>query len=203
MHTLPDLPYSFDALEPHFDAQTMEIHHDKHHAGYVNKLNTALEGHDNLTQLSISDLLKKLDELPEEIQKAIRNSGGGHFNHSLFWPLLSPNGGTPVSGSLQDAINEEFGSIENFQEAFSQKAATLFGSGWTWLAQNSEKKLSIIQTPNQDTPLAQGLSPIIGLDVWEHAYYLKYQNRRPDYINAFWNVLNWNQAQENFDKSYV
>ena len=195
--TLPDLPYSFDALEPHIDAKTMEIHHDKHHAGYTTKLNAALEGKGDLAGKSIEDLLGNLSAVPEAIRTAVRNNGGGFFNHSLFWPALSGDGGGAPSGALGDAIGSAFGSFDAFKEKLATAAATQFGSGWAWLSSDGGK-LVVSSTPNQDNPLMDGLKPILGLDVWEHAYYLKYQNRRPDYIAAFWNVVNWKQVAENF-----
>ncbi|GAA5221217.1 superoxide dismutase [Membranihabitans marinus] len=187
---LPELPYAFDALEPNIDAKTMEIHHGKHHAGYTNNLNAAIEGTD-LADASIEDILAKVDQLPA----AVRNNGGGFYNHSLFWEILSPNGGGQPSGELADAINEAFGSFEDFKSAFSKAAGTRFGSGWAWLCVNKGGKVSVCSTPNQDNPLMPVTecdgTPILGLDVWEHAYYLNYQNRRPDYIAAFFNVINW------------
>ncbi len=201
-YSLPDLPYAPDALEPHIDARTMEIHHGKHHAAYIAKANAALEGHDDLAALDIADLCAKLDQVPETIRGAIRNNGGGHYNHSLFWTCLSADGGAP-SGDLAAAIDADLGGLDAFKEAFSNAGATRFGSGWAWLIVNSEGKLQVTSTPNQDNPLMPGVgadngTPILGLDVWEHAYYLNYQNRRPDYIAAFFNVVNWNQVAENY-----
>ncbi|MBT5017800.1 MAG: superoxide dismutase [Planctomicrobium sp.] len=196
-YSLPDLPYAKDALEPHFDAKTMEIHHDKHHAGYVAKVNAALEGHDDLASKSIEDLMSGLSSVPEAIRGAVRNNGGGHANHSLFWTVLSPNGGGEPSGELADAINATCGSFDGFKEAFANAAATRFGSGWAWLSVDGGK-LVVESTPNQDTPLSEGRTPILGLDVWEHAYYLHYQNRRPDYISAFWDVVNWDEVATRF-----
>jgi Fe-Mn family superoxide dismutase len=198
--SVPDLPYKFDALEPYIDAKTMEIHHDKHHGGYVAKLNQALEGKANLASKSIEDLLRNLDAVPAEIRTAVRNNGGGHYNHSLFWPLLSPRGGNP-SGTIADAINKAFGSFDAFKTQFSDAAAGRFGSGWAWLALDKSRKLVVTSTANQDNPLMESMVPILGLDVWEHAYYLKYQNRRPEYIAAFWNVVNWTQVEANFKKA--
>ncbi len=195
---LPPLPYDKAALEPHIDAQTMEIHHDKHHAAYVNNLNKALEGHADLQGKSIEELLGSLDSLPESIRTAVRNNGGGHANHTLFWQLLSPNGGGAPSGELADAINSAFGSLDNFKTQFAAAGAGRFGSGWAWLVVASDGSLSITSTPNQDTPVMEGKTPILGLDVWEHAYYLKYQNRRPDYIAAFWNVVNWAEVANRY-----
>jgi Fe-Mn family superoxide dismutase len=198
-YQLPDLPYAFDALEPHIDARTMEIHHGKHHAGYVSKVNAALEGHADLAAKSIEDLLRDLSSVPESIRTAVRNNGGGHANHSLFWPILSPNGGGIPTGPIASAIDRDFGSFDAFKEKFSDAAATRFGSGWAWLSLADGGSLVVSSTPNQDTPLSDGKTPIIGLDVWEHAYYLNYQNRRPDYIAAFWNVVNWDQANANLE----
>jgi Fe-Mn family superoxide dismutase len=196
-HELPSLPYAFDALEPHIDARTMEIHHGKHHAGYVNNLNAALEKRPSLADASLDDLLRNLASVPEEIRTAVRNNGGGHANHSLFWPLLSPNGGGQPTGAIADAIKESFGSFGGFKEKFGSAAATRFGSGWAWLSVSRFGDLVVSSTPNQDSPIMDGLRPVIGLDVWEHAYYLNYQNRRPDYIAAFWNVINWDQVNAN------
>ena len=197
---LPDLPYDFAALEPHIDARTMEIHYGKHHATYVAKLNAALEKHPALAQKPVEDLLKSLDTLPAEIRTAVRNHGGGHFNHSLFWKLMAPGAGGKPSGALAAAIDKAFNGFAGFQEQFSSAAAALFGSGWAWLVADASRKLSVVTTPNQDNPISQGLVPILGLDVWEHAYYLKYQNRRPDYIAAFWNVVNWKQVAANLER---
>jgi len=196
-HTLPALPYAFDALEPHIDARTMEIHHDKHHQGYVNKLNAALEGHPELAEKSVEDLLRDLDAVPESIRTAVRNNGGGHANHSLFWTVMGPGQGGEPGGGLGDAIASTFNSFQAFQTAFNQAAATRFGSGWAWLA-DKHGTLQVLSTPNQDSPLSQGMTPILGLDVWEHAYYLKYQNRRPDYIGAWWNVVDWDAVAARF-----
>ena len=196
-HTLPDLPYAFNALEPHIDAKTMEIHHGKHHAGYVAKLNGAIEGTD-LADKSIEELLTNLKSIPEEKRGAVRNNGGGHYNHSLFWQILSPAGGAP-SGDLAAAIDKAFGSVDGFKEKFSNAAATRFGSGWAWLCVK-DGGLCVCSTPNQDNPIMDiaecSGAPILGLDVWEHAYYLNYQNRRPDYIAAFFNVINWDKVGE-------
>lgn len=191
---LPELPYAYDALEPHIDKETMNIHHTKHHAGYVNKLNTALEGHADLQDKSLEELLaNSLEVVPEDIRTAVRRNGGGHANHSLFWTVMSPNGGGEPSGELAKKINEKFGSFNEFKDAFAKTAAGRFGSGWAWLVVNNGE-LELIDTLNQDSPLMEGKKPILGLDVWEHAYYLNYQNRRPDYINAFWNVVNWDEV---------
>lgn len=196
-HTLPDLPYDHDALEPHIDAQTMEIHHGKHHNAYVTKLNGALDKHPELHDKSLSDLLGSIDSVPEDIRGAVRNNGGGHANHTLFWQVMGPNGGGEPSGDLSEAINEAFGDLASFRDLFSTNGATRFGSGWSWLAV-SGGKLEAYSTPNQDSPLMEGKIPILGLDVWEHAYYLKYQNRRPDYIAAWWNVVNWHEVAQRF-----
>jgi Fe-Mn family superoxide dismutase len=196
-HQLPELPYAHDALEPHIDKQTMEIHHGRHHATYVNNLNAALEGHADLQGKSVEELISNLDALPEAIRTAVRNNGGGHANHTLFWQILSPNGGGAPSGELADAINAAFGSFDNFKAEFAKAAAGRFGSGWAWLVADGGK-VSITSTPNQDSPIMEGKTPILGLDVWEHAYYLKYQNKRPDYISAFWNVVNWDEVSKRF-----
>ena len=190
MHTVPDLAYAFDALEPHIDAQTMEIHHDKHHAAYVTNLNKALEGHDDLAAKSVEDLLSDMDAVPDSIRGAVRNHGGGHANHSLFWASLSPNGGGEPSGALADAINSAFGSFDELKSKFQAAAGGQFGSGWGWLVQG-DGGLEIMATANQDSPLMSGKTPLLGVDVWEHAYYLRYQNRRPDYLSAIWNVVDW------------
>jgi len=195
MHKLPDLPYAFGALEPHIDARTMEIHHDKHHAGYVSKLNAALEGHPDLAAKSVEDLLRGIDQVPESIRTAVRNNGGGHANHSLFWPTMSPDGGGAPSGDLASAIDGAFGSFKAFQDKLAAAAGSQFGSGWGWLVV-SGGKLEVMATANQDSPLMQGKTPILGIDVWEHAYYLHYQNRRPDYIQAWWNVVDWNAVAQ-------
>lgn len=190
-HELPKLKYEYNALEPHIDEMTMNIHHSKHHAAYVSNLNSALEKYPELQEKSIEELLTSLELIPEEIRTIVRNNGGGHFNHSLFWNILGPNKGGEPKGILLDKINEAFGSFENFKNEFNKAAATRFGSGWAWLVVDEEGKLKVLSTANQDTPLSAGLKPILGLDVWEHAYYLKYQNRRPDYISAWWNVIDW------------
>jgi Fe-Mn family superoxide dismutase len=196
---LPDLPYEFAALEPHIDARTMEIHHGKHHATYVAKLNAALEKYPALAEKPVDELLKSLDTLPGEVRSAVRNHGGGHFNHSLFWQVMAPGAGGSPSGALAAAIDRTFGGFASFREQLSSAAANLFGSGWAWLVADAAKKLSVVTTANQDSPVSQNLVPILGLDVWEHAYYLKYQNRRPDYIAAFWNVVSWKQVAANLD----
>lgn len=197
-YTLPELPYAYDALAPHIDEETMVIHHDKHHAAYVTKVNAALENHPELAELSIEELMQKLDSVPSDIKSAVQNNGGGHANHSLFWEILSPNGGGQPSGALAEAINETFESFEAFKEKFSTTGANRFGSGWAWLVV-TDGKLEVIDTLNQDSPLSLGKTPILGLDVWEHAYYLNYQNKRPDYISAFWNVVNWDEVSKRYE----
>ena len=199
-HELPALPYSFNALEPHIDARTMEIHHDKHHAAYVANLNKALEGHSDLQSMSITELLGNLGRVPESIRAAVRNNGGGHFNHTMFWTLMKAGGGGQPSGKLGDAIKSTFGSFDDFKTKLSQAGVTRFGSGWAWLFVKAGK-LEIGSTPNQDSPIMEGGKPILGVDVWEHAYYLQYQNRRPDYITGWWNVVNWDRVAENFSKA--
>ena len=197
-HELPALPYAHDALEPYIDARTMEIHHGKHHAGYVSKLNAAIEGIAELEAKSVEELIADLDSVPEEIRTAVRNNGGGHANHSLFWTIIGPDCGGEPEGELAGAINAAFGSFDDFKETFSSAAATRFGSGWAWLVVSGEGGLKVYSTANQDAPGMQGDAPILGLDVWEHAYYLKYQNRRPDYIAAFWNLVNWEKVAERY-----
>ena len=197
-HQLPQLPYDFNALEPHIDARTMEIHHGKHHAGYVNNLNNALQGRTDLEALPVEDLLRGIDQVPEDIRTAVRHNGGGHANHTLFWSSMGPGKGGEPTGELAAAIDGTFGSFEKFQEAFAKAAATRFGSGWAWLVVDASGTLKLYSTANQDSPYMQGEVPILGLDVWEHAYYLNYQNRRPDYITAFWNVVDWDRVAENF-----
>ena len=199
--TLPDLPYPFDALEPHIDAKTMEIHHDKHHGTYVTRLNAALEKAPAFQNKPIEEILRSLDKIPKEVQGAVRNHGGGHYNHTLFWKMLAPRAGGKPSGDLGKAIDKKFGSFEAFKEQFTASATNLFGSGWAWLVVDPSGDLSVTTTPNQDNPVSQGLKPIFGLDVWEHAYYLKYQNRRPEYITAFWNVVSWANIEDNFQKA--
>ena len=193
-YELPALKYPTDSLEPHIDQKTMEIHHGKHHQGYVTKLNQALEGHSDLASRSLEDLLKNIDSVPESIRTAVRNNGGGHANHTLFFAHLSPNGGGQPQGELAAAIESAFGSFEKLQEEFENACTSRFGSGWGWLCVNDEGKLHVESTPNQDSPLMNGHHPIMGCDVWEHAYYLNYQNRRPDYIAAWWNVINWDEV---------
>ena len=194
---LPDLGYAHDALEPHIDARTMEIHHGKHHAGYTNKLNAALEGHDALHSRSAEDLLRNLESLPEDIRTAVRNNGGGYVNHALFWDVMTPGGAKAPSGEVASAIDTAFGSFDQFKEKFQDLAGSRFGSGWGWLVVDGGK-LSAYSTANQDSPFMQGHTPVLGVDVWEHAYYLKYQNRRPDYLSAFWKVVNWDKVGQRF-----
>ena len=198
-YELPKLPYAYDALEPFIDAKTMEIHHSKHHQAYVNNLNAALEKYPNLDK-SLETYLKDFSLLPEDIRGAVRNNGGGHFNHSFFWPLLKVNHGEGPKGDLLKAINQTFGSFDAFKEAFSTAAKTRFGSGWAWLIVTKDQTLKVTSTPNQDTPLSEGI-PILGLDVWEHAYYLNYQNRRPDYVSAFFSVVNWDVVSDLFKQA--
>ena len=198
MHELPKLPYAYDALEPHIDARTMEIHHTKHHATYVNTLNGALEKHPDLQKKSVEDLLRGLDGVPEDIRTVVRNHGGGHANHSLFWTVMGPEGGGPPTGALADALMSAFGSFESFKEKLGDAAAKRFGSGWAWLTA-SGGRLEIGSTANQDSPLMEGKTPLLGIDVWEHAYYLNYQNRRPDYVKAWWNVVSWAEVGRRFD----
>lgn len=195
---LPSLPYAKDALEPHIDAETMDIHHGRHHNTYVTKLNGALEGHADLQSKSIEDLISNLDAVPENIRGAVRNNGGGHANHTLFWQIMSPNGGGEPTGAIGEAINSTFGSFDKFKEEFTQAALNRFGSGWAWLAVNNGK-LEVTSTPNQDSPLMEGKTPLLGVDVWEHAYYLKYQNKRPDYVEAFFNVVNWDEVNKRYE----
>jgi Fe-Mn family superoxide dismutase len=199
-HQLPDLPYPHAALEPIIDEQTMRIHHGKHHAGYVSKLNAALEGHPDLQNKSIKDLLGGINSIPEEIRTAVRNNGGGHANHSLFWRAMAPDAGGEPTGELADAINETFGSFEKFKEEFSKTATGQFGSGWGWLVV-SGGKLKVYSTPNQDSPYMKGDTPVVGVDVWEHAYYLKYQNDRGTYVDKWWGVVNWQQVNENYKQA--
>ena len=194
---LPQLPYAYDALEPHIDKETMNIHHTKHHNTYVTNLNNALEGNEELLSKTVEEVVSNLDAVPEAARTAVRNNGGGHANHSLFWQVISPNGGGEPTGELAEAINSKFGGFEGFKEEFAKAATTRFGSGWAWLAVNNGE-LEVTSTPNQDSPLMEGKTPILGLDVWEHAYYLNYQNRRPEYIGAFWNVVNWEEVSKRF-----
>ena len=195
-HTLPPLPYVFDALEPHIDARTMEIHHGKHHQTYVNNLNAALEKAPELQNRSLDELLSDLGAVPESIRTAVRNNGGGHWNHSMFWQIMAPNAGGEPSGAVADAIRESFGEFGKFKEQFAAAAAGRFGSGWAWLIVDRSGRLTIDSTPNQDTPVMDGRHAVLGLDVWEHAYYLKYQNRRADYVTAWWSVVNWPEVEK-------
>lgn len=195
-YTLSDLPYGYDALEPYIDVETMHLHHDKHHNTYVTNLNAAIEKYPELAEQSVEELVSNLNELPEDIRTAVRNNGGGHANHSFFWKIMAPNAGGEPTGAIKEAIEDAFGSFEKMKEEFKTAATGRFGSGWAWLVM-ANGKLEITSTPNQDSPLTDGKTPIIGLDVWEHAYYLKYKNVRPDYIAAFWDVVNWDQANEN------
>lgn len=188
---LPPLPYDYSALEPYIDTQTMQLHHDKHHAAYVNNLNNALQGHSTLASFSIEDLMHRINEVPENIRTAVRNNGGGHINHTMFWQIMTPNGGGEPTGELATAIKDAFGSFDAFKAAFNDAGVKRFGSGWAWLLLDNSGKLQVISTANQDSPFMDGLYSVMGNDVWEHAYYLKYQNRRPDYLNAWWNVVNW------------
>ena len=202
-HQLPDLSYSVDSLEPHIDARTMEIHHGKHHQTYVNNLNAALEGNSALADKPVNELITDLSQIPEDIRGTVRNNGGGHSNHTFFWEVISPSGGGIPSGSLGDAITSAFGSFDSFKDAFTKAALTRFGSGWAWLIKSGDS-VQVTSTPNQDSPLMEGIAddtglPLIGLDVWEHAYYLNYQNRRPDYIGAFWNIVDWDRANALFE----
>lgn len=194
---LPQLPYAYDALEPHIDKETMNIHHTKHHNTYVTNLNNALEGNEELLSKTVEEVISNLDAVPEAARTAVRNNGGGHANHTLFWQVISPNGGGEPTGELADAISSKFGSLESFKEEFAKAATTRFGSGWAWLSV-SNGELEVSSTPNQDSPLMEGKTPILGLDVWEHAYYLNYQNRRPEYINSFWNVVNWDEVAKRY-----
>jgi Fe-Mn family superoxide dismutase len=195
--TLPSLPYAFDALEPHIDTQTMQIHHGKHHQTYVNNLNAAIEKAPELANKTIEELMRGIDAVPESVRSAVRNNGGGHWNHSMFWQIMGPNAGGEPSGKVADAIKTAFGGFDKFKEQWSAAGVARFGSGWVWLL-NDGGKLSINSTPNQDNPLMEGKTPVLGLDVWEHAYYLRYQNRRPDYISAWWNVVNWDEVSKRF-----
>jgi Fe-Mn family superoxide dismutase len=197
-HELPELPYAYDALEKSIDKETMNIHHTKHHNTYVTKLNDALEGHADLQEKSLEDLISDLNAVPEDIRTAVRNNGGGHANHTFFWQILSPNGGGEPTGELADKINEKFGSFDKFKEEFTAAATGRFGSGWAWLVLNNGE-LEVTSTPNQDSPLMEGQTPLVGLDVWEHAYYLRYQNKRPDYIAAFWDVVNWDEVAKRYN----
>jgi len=197
-HTLPALPYAFGALEPHIDARTMEIHHDKHHAAYVNNLNNALKDHADLAAKPVNDLISDLAAVPEAVRTAVRNNGGGHSNHSFFWELMTPGGAPSPVGKLAEAIVRTFGGADEFKAKFEAAGVGRFGSGWAWLIVNKQGGLEVVSTPNQDSPIMEGNRPVLGNDVWEHAYYLNYQNRRPDYLKAWWNVVNWDHAEQNY-----
>jgi len=196
---LPPLPYDYNALEPHIDTQTMQIHHDKHHAAYVTNLNNALANHE-FASLAVDDVVRRINEVPENIRTAVRNNGGGHSNHSMFWQIMKPNGGGTPTGALANAIQSTFGSFDAFKAAFNDAGVKRFGSGWAWLVLDKGGKLQVISTANQDSPLMDGLYPVMGNDVWEHAYYLKYQNRRADYLNAWWNVVNWDEIARRYSQ---
>jgi superoxide dismutase, Fe-Mn family len=197
-YELPPLSYPFNALEPHIDAKTMEIHHDKHHQAYITNANNALKDHPDLAAKPVDELIANLSQVPESIRTVLRNNAGGHSNHSFFWKIMGPNAGGTPKGKLADAINSTFGGFDAFKEKLQAAGASRFGSGWAWLVVNKEGKLEVTSTPNQDSPIMEGLKPVIGVDVWEHSYYLLYQNRRPDYLKAWWNVVNWDQAETNF-----
>jgi Fe-Mn family superoxide dismutase len=197
MFTLPELPYAYDALEPHIDEATMHIHHDKHHKAYMDKFNTALEKYPDFYKKTVEEILSDLNSVPEDVRTAVKNNGGGYYHHSIFWQMMSPNKSAP-KGKINEAIDKAFGSFDKFKEKFATEASTHFASGWTWLVKDKKNNLSIISTPNQDSPISQGLTPFLGIDTWEHAYYLKYQNRRPEYIEAWWNVANWDYAEKIF-----
>ena len=198
-YTLPALAYPYNALEPHIDARTMEIHHSKHHQAYVNNLNNAIKGKADLESKSVEELIANINTVPEDIRNAVRNNGGGHANHALFWTVIAPHAGGQPHGQLAAAIDQAFGTFEAFKEKFAQAAMSRFGSGWAWLCVSKDGKLEISSTPNQDSPLSEGKTPVLTIDVWEHAYYLHYQNRRPDYIAAFWNVVNWKEVEKRFN----
>lgn len=200
-HVLPELKYDYNALEPYIDGLTMTIHHSKHHQTYVNNLNTALEKYPEHASKDVVELLTNLDALPEDIRLAVVNNGGGHYNHSLFWNMLAPNAGGTPTGQVAEAINNKFGSFDKFKEVFEKAAATRFGSGWAWLVVTPNKEVDVMSTPNQNNPISEGLIPILGLDVWEHAYYLKYQNKRPEYISNFWNVVNWSEVERLYQEA--
>jgi Fe-Mn family superoxide dismutase len=197
---LPPLPYDYNALEPYIDTQTMQLHHDKHHQAYVTNLNNALQGQEQFASMSVDDLMRNINQVPENIRTAVRNNGGGHSNHSMFWQIMKPNGGGQPSGALANAINQAFGSFDQLKAAFNDAGAKRFGSGWAWLVLDQNGKLQVTSTANQDSPLMDGLFPVMGNDVWEHAYYLKYQNRRPEYLNAWWNVVNWDEVARRYQQ---
>jgi superoxide dismutase, Fe-Mn family len=200
-HRLPDLPYAYGALAPHIDEETMRFHHDRHHAAYVNNLNTAIAQHPNLSNLSPEDLMRQLSSVPEEIRPIVRNNGGGHLNHTMFWEIMSPDGGGEPTGAIAIAIDEAFGSFDAFKQEFNRAGEKQFGSGWAWLVRTGDGELKVTSTPNQDSPLMEGMYPIMGNDVWEHAYYLSYRNRRAEYLNAWWNVVNWDQINQRLERS--
>jgi superoxide dismutase, Fe-Mn family len=197
---LPPLPYDYSALEPAIDTQTMQLHHDKHHAAYVTNLNNALQGQSAFDGVSVEDILRRINDVPEASRMAVRNNGGGHANHSMFWQIMKPNGGGDPTGALADAINSVFGSFDQFKTTFNDNGVKRFGSGWTWLVIDQQGKLQALSTPNQDSPLMDGMFPVMGNDVWEHAYYLKYQNRRPEYLSAWWSVVNWDEVAKRFQQ---
>ena len=197
-YELPPLPYDYSALEPYIDTQTMQLHHDKHHAAYVTNVNAALQNNSEFASLPVDELMRRLNDVPENIRTAVRNKGGGHANHSMFWKIMTPNGGGEPTGELSSAIQQAFGSFDAFKTAFNDAGVKRFGSGWTWLVLDRSGKLQVMSTANQDSPLTEGLYPVMGNDVWEHAYYLKYQNRRPEYLNAWWNVVNWNEIARRY-----
>ncbi|CAN5283554.1 superoxide dismutase [soil metagenome] len=201
MYTLPKLPYEYNALEPSIDSKTMEIHYTKHHQAYIDKLNAAVEKYPELATKSVEDLVRGINEVPAEIKTAVQNHGGGHANHSLFWTIMAPNAGGVATGKVAEAITQKWGTFDKFAEEFNAAATTRFGSGWAWLVVGQDKVITIISTANQDSPLMDGHTPILGLDVWEHAYYLNYQNKRPDYIKAFWNVINWTEVERRYTEA--
>jgi superoxide dismutase, Fe-Mn family len=200
-YELPELTYKYNALEPNIDEQTMKIHHTKHHQAYIDKANAALEQYPDLKNMSVEELLKNIQKVPEMVRLTLRNNAGGHANHSFFWKIMKPDGGGEPKGGLRNAIDAKFGSLEHFRQEFSQAAKDRFGSGWAWLVVGKDGELKVYSTPNQDSPLMEGDTPVLGLDVWEHAYYLKYQNKRPDYVEAFWKVVNWEEAEKRFNES--
>ncbi|MDQ2714043.1 MAG: superoxide dismutase [Chloroflexota bacterium] len=199
---LPPLPYGYDALEPYIDTQTMQLHHDKHHAAYVNNLNAALQNNAQFSSASVEDIVKRINEVPENARTAVRNNGGGHVNHSMFWQIMKPNGGGEPTGELASAISQAFGSFDAFKTAFNDAGTKRFGSGWAWLVLDKSGKLQVTSTANQDSPFMEGLYPVMGNDVWEHAYYLKYQNRRPEYLTAWWNVVNWDEVARRYAQGH-
>jgi superoxide dismutase, Fe-Mn family len=199
---VPPLPYDYNALEPYIDTQTMQLHHDKHHAAYVNNLNNALQNQSQLASWTVEDLVQRINEVPEGIRTAVRNNAGGHINHSMFWQIMKPNGGGEPTGELGSAIQQAFGSFDQFKAAFNDAGVKRFGSGWTWLVLDRSGKLQVISTANQDSPMMDGMFPVMGNDVWEHAYYLKYQNRRPDYLAAWWNVVNWDEIAHRYQHGH-